>query len=157
MRLPGVGPIMSCRRVKESASPTFSAANVTTIRSRAGMWISGSSASTVMCAPSCATQPNHLGGVALRHKVTYSELLCAALRGTLPAHSLQRFRVRPGANIRLCRVSADLPNFAAFGRCAVGLAPALDSGGVGAGWDCDQSKQCRKVPSWMCSSSRASQ
>src|SRR5215472_655059 len=45
IRLPGVSPIMSCRRVKDTVSPSGSAARVATIRSRVGTWISGSSAS----------------------------------------------------------------------------------------------------------------
>jgi len=39
---------MSCRRVKQSVPPSRSAASVTTIRSRAGTWIRGSSASAPM-------------------------------------------------------------------------------------------------------------
>src|SRR5215472_10194335 len=45
IRLPGVSPIMSCRRVKDTVSPSGRAARVATIRSRVGTWISGSSAS----------------------------------------------------------------------------------------------------------------
>src|SRR5580700_1655517 len=48
IRLPGVSPIRSCSRVKDSVSPSGSAARVATIFSRVGTWIRGSSASSAM-------------------------------------------------------------------------------------------------------------
>src|SRR2546421_2838994 len=68
IRLPGVSPIMSCSRVKESVSPSFSAASVATIRNRVGTWISGASASSVMAYPSGALLPGDGGGGSEEHE-----------------------------------------------------------------------------------------
>src|SRR4051812_21881182 len=52
----------ACSRVKDSVSPSFRAASVATIRSRAGTWISGSSSSTVIEVPSRAALPESRTG-----------------------------------------------------------------------------------------------
>src|ERR1039457_5153216 len=90
MRLPGVSSRMSCRRVKDSVSPSLSAANVTRIRSRAGAWISGSRVSVVMPARSCPTQPGGQdGGVA-------EERVAAAQAGVSPRYDRSGVRAACG-------------------------------------------------------------
>src|ERR1700722_16133557 len=63
IRLPGVSPIRSCSRVKESVSPSGSAARVATIFSRGGTWISGSSSPSFMSRGGVVLAPGDSGGL----------------------------------------------------------------------------------------------
>src|ERR1700729_671681 len=67
MRLPGVSPIRSCSRVKDSVSPPGSAARVATIFSRVGTWISGSRVSSVMAGHAAVLAAGDGGGLAQQH------------------------------------------------------------------------------------------